>query len=91
MISTTELRGLIQANQMAQSDITGAGGFIACVRVERRVSNFLEREMDYVISASYGNDSMAMVRWAYEQGLKKEWIDGVVCYRKTALLTGSKQ
>ena len=26
--------------------------------------------MDYVISASYGNDSMAMVRWAYEQGLK---------------------
>lgn len=26
--------------------------------------------MDYVISASYGNDSMAMIRWAYEQGLK---------------------
>ncbi len=26
--------------------------------------------MGYVISASYGNDSMAMIRWAYEQGLK---------------------
>jgi hypothetical protein len=26
--------------------------------------------MDYVISASYGNDSMAMIRWAYERGLK---------------------
>jgi len=26
--------------------------------------------MDYVISVSYGNDSMAMIRWAYEQGLK---------------------
>lgn len=26
--------------------------------------------MDYAISASYGNDSMAMIRWAYEQGLK---------------------
>ena len=23
--------------------------------------------MDYVISASYGNDSMAMMRWAYER------------------------
>ena len=26
--------------------------------------------MDYVISASYGNDSMAMIRWAYERDLK---------------------
>jgi 3'-phosphoadenosine 5'-phosphosulfate sulfotransferase (PAPS reductase)/FAD synthetase len=26
--------------------------------------------MDYVISTSYGNDSMAMIRWAYERGLK---------------------
>lgn len=25
---------------------------------------------DYVISASYGNDSMAMIQWAHEQGLK---------------------
>ena len=23
--------------------------------------------------------------------LQKEWIDGVVCYRKTALLTGADQ
>ena len=26
--------------------------------------------IEYVISASYGNDSMAMIRWAYERGLK---------------------
>jgi len=26
--------------------------------------------MDYVISTSYGNDSTAMIRWAYERGLK---------------------
>ena len=26
--------------------------------------------MDYVISASYGNDSMAMMQWAHERGLQ---------------------
>ena len=27
-------------------------------------------KIDYVISASYGNDSMAMIRWAFELGLQ---------------------
>jgi 3'-phosphoadenosine 5'-phosphosulfate sulfotransferase (PAPS reductase)/FAD synthetase len=39
--------------------------------------------MDYVISASYGNDSMAMIRWAYEQGLKNV----VVAYCDTGWAT----
>lgn len=39
--------------------------------------------MDYAISASYGNDSMAMIRWAYEQGLKNV----VVAYCDTGWAT----
>lgn len=26
--------------------------------------------MEYVISASYGNDSMALMQWAHEHGLR---------------------
>ena len=37
----------------------------------------------YIISASYGNDSVAMIRWAYERGLKDVhvvYIDTVFRY-----------
>lgn len=39
--------------------------------------------MNFVISASYGNDSMAMIQWAYESGLNDVLNDVTVAYCDT--------